>query len=113
MGKKRDRNKAPQLRTEVANLLALHSLTAWPFKEQTGDSTSWRWYYQVFPIGSARPVPAHLAFYAWPDSDLRYWMDQVKRYERDKRGDMLDPTVGWGEDMEPRHTWNRSGRYGK
>jgi len=79
MGNKRTRNRIPALPEAVKNLLALHSLEAWPAKERMYNRGALIWAWKVINAGEDH-LTARAAFTMTGSCDLDKWMAAIKRY---------------------------------
>jgi hypothetical protein len=78
MGRKRARNRIPMLPEDIKNLLALHSLEAWPEKFATFSRGARTWRWKVVAAGCDH-IATHAKFAVWGNRPLEYWMELVKR----------------------------------
>lgn len=90
MGKKHVRNHIPALSDAVKNLLAVHSLDAWPVTlgwHHGARKTGWR----VIKCGQDH-IKSKPLFTVFGQPSLEHWINRVKLYEESKT---LPGTVDW------------------
>lgn len=76
MGNKRNRNHYPRLPDAVLNLLALHSLEAWPAKYRTSPRGAKSWAWRVTKVGDDH-ITSRALWAVQGSRDLDFWMQQV------------------------------------
>lgn len=104
MGWKRVRNRIPALPEAVKNLLAIHSLEAWPDKYEGFPRGARSWVWKVIKAGSDH-ITAVALFTVTGSRSLEYWIQKVDDY--------VNGRLVFGADFETygRQTtrWNSSG----
>lgn len=83
MGHKHTRNHVPALPEAVKNLLALHSLEAWPTKYEEFSRVARPWAWKVIKVGEDH-ITARPLFTVRGSRDLDYWMGKVKLHGEGK-----------------------------
>lgn len=101
MGHKRVRNRVPALPEAVKNLLAIHSLEAWPDKYEEFPRGARAWQWKVIKAGSNH-ITAFALFTMKGTPPLEFWLDKVDECTKRR--------LAFGIDFETytRH-WNSGG----